>query len=246
MKHTSFRRVVHMRFFSVFLLVFLMLTSCHSPSAPLSDKEFALKIVATEGGSIPAGKDTIINGQYKVGERIDIQAREMPGYRFDRWTSENGGEFEDDTESTTVFVMPEADVVLTAHFVLLVSNSQSPSAIESQNGRTEVFEYNGLKLEVTGIQDIKTGTQKIDSGDSVEYNIYVCYSEATVSVLNADMSDAALSADGKAHPNWAVLLKSGERMDIVDDMEPLVITSDIESVFSPESSVIVLGFEMSN
>lgn len=44
---------------------------------------------------------------------------------------------------------------------------------------------------------------------------FVCYPGASVTVLTADMSDVNITADGKSHANWGVLLASGGRKDIV-------------------------------
>lgn len=46
------------------------------------------------------------------------------------------------------------------------------------------------------------------------------------------------------HANWAFLTSNDERIDIMDDMEPLEITGDMLGVYDTESSIYVLGFEM--
>ena len=70
---------------------------------------FTLKIEASEGGTIPAGKEVEINGQYQAGDRIRLITRPMPGYYFTHWTSSNGGNFDDASDSQTIFTMPESE-----------------------------------------------------------------------------------------------------------------------------------------
>lgn len=58
------------------------------------------------------------------------------------------------------------------------------------------------------------------------------------------MSDPSLSEDGKAHAEWAILSAEDIRTYIIDGMKPIDISSDVLSVFDPESSMLVLQFEM--
>jgi len=78
---------------------------------------YRLTIAAGVGGTIPAGLDTRIDGEYEQGEQIRLIARPNPGYVFDKWTSSNGGDFVDAHSIDTEFIMPEADTVITANFI---------------------------------------------------------------------------------------------------------------------------------
>lgn len=75
-----------------------------------------------------------------------------------------------------------------------------------------------------------------------KYDIYVVYPGAIAKVLNADIFID--EETNLPHADWAFLTLDDERIDIMDDTEPLEITEDILGVFDPESSVYVLGFEM--
>lgn len=77
---------------------------------------YQLTIETTEGGTIPAGLETEINGYYAEGAEISIIAREMPDYVFVQWKSSGGGVFGDQTMITTSFTMPAHDTVITAVF----------------------------------------------------------------------------------------------------------------------------------
>jgi hypothetical protein len=109
-------------------------------------------------------------------------------------------------------------------------------------GNTEQFIYADLKLEITDVHEIKTESHNDDSGTPVEYSIYICYSGASVSILAADTSSAENNADGKSHPRWGVLLKSGDRVDIMDNMDSFEVTSDVLCIYNIESSMSVIEF----
>lgn len=65
--------------------------------------------VNLNGGS---GSDT--GGQYPAGEVVNIDAGSRSNYRFDGWTSSNGGSFDDASSASTTFTMPAADTTITA------------------------------------------------------------------------------------------------------------------------------------
>jgi len=114
----------------------------------------------------------------------------------------------------------------------------------SSNGETKTFNFGGLKLEVSHVYEVRTESMKDDGGNPWEYSVFVCYPGARVTVLAADMSDVNFSADGKSHANWGVLLDSDARKEIVDDMKSFDLTSDMLGIFSLESNLYVLKFEM--
>ncbi|KQN99908.1 hypothetical protein [Paenibacillus sp. Leaf72] len=124
------------------------------------------------------------------------------------------------------------------------SNSPSPTPSPTQNGETKTFNHGGLKLEVANVYKVRTESMNDDGGNPREYSVFVCYPGASVTVLTADMSDSHFSADGKSHANWGVLLASGGRNDIVDDMNSFEVTPDILGIYNLESSMYVLKLEM--
>ncbi|GIP56191.1 MULTISPECIES: hypothetical protein [Paenibacillus] len=123
---------------------------------------------------------------------------------------------------------------------------QTPSQIpnSTQNGVTKTFTYGGLKLEVTNVYEVRSESMIDDGGNPWEYSVFVCYPGASVTVLTTDMSDANITADGKSHANWGVLLASGGRKDIVDDMNSFDVTPEILGIYNLESSIYVLKLEM--
>jgi uncharacterized repeat protein (TIGR02543 family) len=103
--------------FSFGILLALMILSFSIVSCVSSNEQtHNLKIIADTGGTIPGGIDKLINGDYKKGTIISIEARPMPDYYFVNWTSSNGGKFADKNNSQTKFTMPRYDTTITAHF----------------------------------------------------------------------------------------------------------------------------------
>ncbi|WP_270166932.1 hypothetical protein [Paenibacillus sp. SYP-B4298] len=144
------------------------------------------------------------------------------------------------TESMT----PSTDSSSTPTSTLPQAPPKTPSP--TQNGETKTFIYGGLKLEVTNVYEVRTESMNDDGGNPHEYSVFVCYPSATVTVLTADMSDSNFTADGKSHANWGVLLASGERKDIVENMDSFHVTPDILGIYNLESSMYVLKLENNN
>jgi len=86
-------------------------------------------IEADVGGSIVKGTD----GSYAAGETVDIAASAQSGYAFSRWSATDGVIFADANRSSTSFVMPNADVVITARFTYVGSGSGSSDGSGAQN-----------------------------------------------------------------------------------------------------------------
>ena len=112
----------------------------------------------------------------------------------------------------------------------------------NNNGFTETYKFNNLELEVTNVRK-KDKRPASDGFDIWKYDVYMVSPGATITIKNADMW---IAEDGKKHPNWAFNMATGDRIDIVDDMKPIVVTDNMISVFDTESSVSVLQFEMYN
>lgn len=62
------------------------------------------------------GSGSTIGGEYTAGEVVNIDAGSRSNYRFDGWTSSNGGSFADASSASTTFTMPAADTTITANW----------------------------------------------------------------------------------------------------------------------------------
>ena len=65
---------------------------------------------------------------YLTGNEVTITADAPPtGQSFDKWTSDNGGSFDDETSPTTTFTMPANDVTVTATFKAIPPTPPTPT-----------------------------------------------------------------------------------------------------------------------
>ncbi|MDN0070142.1 S-layer homology domain-containing protein [Collinsella ihumii] len=62
------------------------------------------------------GSGSTIGDEYTAGEVVNIDAGSRSNYRFDRWTSSNGGSFADLSSASTTFTMPAVDTTITANW----------------------------------------------------------------------------------------------------------------------------------
>lgn len=97
----------------VLIGVVFMATNIKNGKQP---KLHLLSIIASDGGTIPAGVEQHINGEYAEGATIHLAARAFPGYKFKMWTTNGEGSFVNDNASVTTFRMSNSDVKVTAIF----------------------------------------------------------------------------------------------------------------------------------
>lgn len=64
--------------------------------------------------NLDGGSGSTTDGAYAEGAVINIDAGSRSNYRFDGWTSSNGGSFADASSASTTFTMPAADTTITA------------------------------------------------------------------------------------------------------------------------------------
>ena len=89
-----------------------------------------------------------------------------------------------------------------------------------------------FSLEVSNVKEIKQGSC-FDGMETCVYDVYVVYPGAMAKVLNADtFIDEETNLP---HANWAFSTSDDERIDIMDDMEPLEITED--TIFGIQANV---------
>ena len=62
------------------------------------------------------GSDGTTGGEYTAGAVVNIDAGSRSNYRFDGWTSSNGGSFADASSASTTFTMPAANTTITANW----------------------------------------------------------------------------------------------------------------------------------
>ena len=66
--------------------------------------------------NLNGGSGSTTGGEYPAGEAIHIDAGSRSNYRFNGWTSSNGGRFVNASSASTTFTMPAADTTITANW----------------------------------------------------------------------------------------------------------------------------------
>lgn len=146
-------------------------------------------------------------------------------------------------DGSTRYDLGDGDFVIEPPSEPAQSDSGQPAVTPAEKGTVKTFEYGELTLEVSNVKEVKQGSC-FDGMENWEYDVYVVYPGAVVKILNADtFIDEETSLP---HASWAFLVSDDERVDILDGMEPLEITGEVRGVYDTESSVYVLGFELSD
>ncbi len=81
---------------------------------------YTLTISAGDGGRITAGS----SGKYPENASISLAAAADTNYRFDSWSSSNGGFFANAASASTTFTMPAKDTTVTAGFTYIGGGNQ--------------------------------------------------------------------------------------------------------------------------
>ena len=77
---------------------------------------FTVNAVYTLTVNLNGGSGSTTGGEYAEGAVIHIDAGSRSNYRFDGWTSSNGGSFADASSASTTFTMPATDTTITANW----------------------------------------------------------------------------------------------------------------------------------
>ena len=110
------------------------------------------------------GSGSTIGGEYTAGEVVNIDAGSRSNYRFDGWTSSNGGTFTDASSASTTFTMPAADTTITANW-----QYDSPYIPPTKPDGPSTGDSDGWEDIQEEIADAEKGdTITIDMGDETE------------------------------------------------------------------------------
>ena len=121
--------------------------------------------------------------------------------------------------------------------------SDSDTAEVLPTGTTETFTYHDLILDVSNVYEVQTTSGIYDDGETYEYPVYICYPGATLTIVNAGMSDPTYEEDHQPRPQWGVYdIETDTRVNLADGMEPIVLDETTDAVFNLEASVFVLKF----
>ena len=75
-------------------------------------------------------------GSYPADIEIELKAEPEEGYEFVNWTSSNGGTFDNDKNSETIFTMPDHDTMVIAHFRKIGAQTTSTTTTTTTTATT--------------------------------------------------------------------------------------------------------------
>lgn len=122
-------------------------------------------------------------------------------------------------------------------------NNYSNMGTEEVFASKEVWPETNLQLKISNVKEVKIETAT-DTMETWEVKTYVVYPNAKITVENADMT---LNVDdGKKYPQWAIMTnaENTERIDIVDDMQPIQITKDMLNLYAIEGYIVCVRLEI--
>jgi len=126
-------------------------------------------------------------------------------------------------------------------------DSNSPNMKQESNNDLapdkfdQFFQYDGLTLKLTDIKEIKQSIAT-DDFETWEYDIYVVYPGATMSIANEnDVAESSVELD---YFNLRFFTPTYERIPIVDDMVPVEITDDILGIVDGDANAWIIAFEL--
>ena len=116
------------------------------------------------------------SGFYKAGTRISIKADAAPsGKVFDRWTSSGGSTFEDASNASTTFIMPDHDVTVTATYkdAPVIPKPTSNATVTLKPVSIQADESTGIIVATINIDDLPKGTAAIQlpSGEIIQIDM---------------------------------------------------------------------------
>ena len=122
---------------------------------------FTVNAVYTLTVELNGGSGSTTGGQYPAGEVVNIDAGSRSNYRFDGWTSSNGGSFASASSASTTFTMPAADTTITANWEYNGGGSTGGSTTDyyrltfDTNGGSEIASILRAEYTTVDLSDYK-------------------------------------------------------------------------------------------
>lgn len=91
----------------------------------------------------------------------------------------------------------------------------------------ETFSYNDLTVQVTNVRTTKQGTMRLDENQTSEFDIFVVYPGAKLTVISAGMPE---DADGVPAANWKLYYADGSKIGLESGMPAISIDSSIQGI----------------
>ena len=111
--------------------------------------------------NLNGGSGGTTGGEYAEGAVVNIDAGSRSNYRFDGWTSSNGGTFAGASKASTTFTMPAADTTITANWRYIGGGTtpSNPTKTPSQQAVDKIEDAkDGDTVEIA----LRTGQTTLD------------------------------------------------------------------------------------
>lgn len=112
---------------------------------------------------------------------------------------------------------------------------------ERPAGETALFEYGGLKMEISHVREVRRDVSGDGGPEPWEYPVYTVYPGAAATVLEAGMEK---DGGGAPRPTWFFYLDGDRRLDVVDGMEPVELTPETLGMVDGDGGAWLLRFEI--
>lgn len=142
------------------------------------------------------------------------------------------------------------DDITTPGSTQIPDNSRPPAEEQgdSQNdpmtypdASTETFSYNDLTVQVTNVHTVKKGNMRLDENQTSEFDVFVVYPGAKLTVISAGMTE---DADGVPFANWKLYYADGSKTGLECETPAILIDSNVQGIGAEDA--YILCFEISD
>lgn len=148
--------------------------------------------------NLNGGSGSTTGGQYPAGEVVHIDAGRRSNYRFNGWTSSNGGSFADASSANTTFTMPAADTTITANWQYDPPYIPPTKPDGPSTGTSDGWE--GIVDELADAEDGDTITIDMNGETEVPGDIWEAIAGKDVTVILDMGGNVSWTVDGNDVP----------------------------------------------
>ena len=100
-------------------------------------------------------------------------------------------------------------------------------SITYPDASTETFSYNNLTVQVTNVHTIKKGTMRLDENQTSEFDIFVVYPGAKLTVISAE---TPADSDGVPFAHWKLYYADGSKTGLKSEMPAISIDNNVNGI----------------
>ena len=186
--------------------------------------------------NLNGGSGSTAGGEYTEGTAVPIDAGSRSNYRFNGWTTSNGGSFADASSAQTTFTMPAADTTITANWQYNggggVPSRPDPEPSGPSIGGSKGWE--DIQQELENAKDGETITIDMNGETEVPGEVWETIAGRDVTVILDMGANVSWTVDGNDVPAGASfgdmdfgvnLNTTGINVDVIN-----AITGEVSSV----------------